>query len=174
MSDVFVYRDMGIEYPDTIYAGSPSTLYPEYSYHEISTSQNDIYDSIRKTFHMMGLDEEHYGSNKWNPLGKYVYPNDVVLVKPNMVIHQNTIKENGEKSLYTNVAIVRAVTDYILKALGGSGQVIIADAPVQSSDWGIFCSTSGYKEMMEFMKETMKGFLWLTCVIIKQDIRGRL
>ena len=26
MSDVFVYRDMGIEYPDTIYAGSPSTL----------------------------------------------------------------------------------------------------------------------------------------------------
>lgn len=150
MSDVFVYRDMGIEYPDTIYAGSPSTLYPEYSYHEISTSQNDIYDSIRKTFHMMGLDEEHYGSNKWNPLGKYVYPNDVVLVKPNMVIHQNTIKENGEKSLYTNVAIVRAVTDYILKALGGSGQVIIADAPVQSSDWGIFCSTSGYKEMMEF------------------------
>lgn len=100
MGDVFVYRDMTMEYSNKVHAGSPHTHYPEYPYQELSDEDNNIYDSVRQLFVLSGLDEQHYGTASWNPLGEYVKPKDVVLVKPNMVIHQN-VKKATERNAYT-------------------------------------------------------------------------
>lgn len=153
MNELFVYKDINMQYPSRKYAGNPSVRYPEYPFKGVSSEENLIYEGVRKSFYGWGLDKEHYGVNSWNPLGKFIHPGDTVLIKPNMVIHQNIIPENGTECLYTNVSIVRVVTDYALIALKGTGKVIIADAPVQSCDWNEFLHTSGYKEMMDFYEQ---------------------
>lgn len=150
MNNLFIYKDDHMGYPSKAYAGSPSVRYPEYPFTEVTSENNMIYEGIRKVFYGLGLDNEHYGEKSWNPLGDFINPGDTVLIKPNMVIHQNANQDNGTDCLYTNVSIVRAVTDYALIALNGTGKVIIADAPVQSCDFDIFYQTSGYKEMMDF------------------------
>ena len=54
----------------------PSVDYPEYPYSDCLNNGefNHAYDMVRECLRMMCLDEEHYGTHEWNPLGAYISP----------------------------------------------------------------------------------------------------
>lgn len=128
----------------------PSENYPEYiwGYTEVSKTENRVYDAVRNMLCLLKLDEEHYGTKDWNPLGEFIKPGDTVLIKPNMVMDKNLIEENGTDCLYTQPSVVAPVIDYVLLALKGSGKLIIGDAPMQECKFGNLISTSGYEKMV--------------------------
>lgn len=66
------------------------------------------------------------------------------------------------------------MTDYVLIALKGTGKVIITDAPVQSSDWGIFYETSGYKEVIEFYQRNRQNVCLLDLRHFSAKVQGKI
>lgn len=40
----------------------PSKYYPEYSFKEISTEDNPVYEAVRECFHLSGLDNTNFGT----------------------------------------------------------------------------------------------------------------
>ena len=66
---VLVHRAV-YDYPPAESDYRPHIPYPEYLFgNELSPKANEVYDMVREGFHMMGLDNEHYGTREWNPLG---------------------------------------------------------------------------------------------------------
>jgi len=130
----------------------PSTNYPEYPFLKISAEFNAVYDMVRESFHALCLDAELYGTPDWNPLADIIHVGDTVLIKPNMVQHENEIPANGLECLITHPSLVRAVLDYVLLALKGTGKIIVADAPLQSCDFAKMIENSGYNQMLEFYR----------------------
>ena len=165
MSKVVLYQTNKRNY---FYDGSfrPSKKYPEYIFSEISVSENFIYDAVRESFLMMGLDSEHYGMEQWNPLSQFVKSGDTVLIKPNMVMHINP-SGDGEECLYTQPSVVAPVVDYVLKALNGKGKIIIADAPMQECDFDKLKKDSGYDKLISFYKRNVNNIS-----IELKDMRG--
>jgi hypothetical protein len=77
---------------------------------------------------MLGLDEEHLGMRQWNPLSAVIQPGDRVVIKPNFVISRHAHGGNLF-AIITHPSVLRAIIDYVHKALGGEGEIIIADSP---------------------------------------------
>lgn len=149
----YLFFDKNIEYPDSELAYSPSIAYPEYPYCQfgIQTTENAVYDAIRKIFLDLGLDKDNAGRREWNPLGEYIQPGQKVLIKPNFVMHKNgSSNPNDMESLVTHPSIVRCIIDYCLIALKGEGSLIIADAPVKDCDFSLLMKNGGYKKIEEF------------------------
>lgn len=107
--------------------------------------------AVCEAFRLMGYDAENYGKSDWNPLGHIIKPGDRVLVKPNMVMHQNGNPQGGTECLYTQPSVVQAVLKYVVRALGTtvSGQVTIGDAPMQACDFERLVKESGYQTMID-------------------------
>lgn len=74
------------------------------------------------------------------PLGNVVGTGSRVLVKPNLVIHQNE-GPWGIEPLVTHPSLVRATVRAALDA--GASQVIVGDAPVQGCDFARLLSETG-------------------------------
>ena len=165
MSKVVLYKTNHMYY---FREGSfrPSKKYPEYVFSEISDSENFVYDAVRESFRMMGLDLEHYGMKEWNPLSEFIESGDTVLIKPNMVMHINTSGE-GEECLYTQPSVVAPVVDYVVKALNGRGKIIVADAPMQACDFDKLIKDSGYDKLVDFYKKNINNIS-----IELKDMRG--
>lgn len=126
----------------------PHKKYPEYMYEETS-AQNDIYDMVRETMYMLGLDMENYDTAMWNPLKEIIIPGNKVLIKPNMVLHNNA-SQCGVDCLYTNPSLVAAMIEYSWLALRGQGKIVVGDAPLQECDFEVLITQSGYKEMIDY------------------------
>ena len=94
----------------------PSRSYPEYSFGDVVSEENEVYDMVRNSFRLLGYDDENFEKREWNPLGRIIFPGDMVLIKPNLVMDANRSGE-GEACLYTNPAVVAAVLDYVYIAL---------------------------------------------------------
>jgi len=139
-----------IEYPK-IAPYHPSISYPEYQFSSqfISKEKNYVYDGVRKTLKLLGLDQENFGKDSWNPLSKIIQPGDRVLIKPNFVLSSH--EKNGNLySIITHPAVVRAIVDYCFLALGGKGEIIIADSPQMDCN---------FKELLDKTKlEEIKSF----------------
>lgn len=108
----------------------PSESYPEYIFKgwRHLSSNNSVYKAVRGALHLLGLDEEHYGTPIWNPLGNIIRPGNKVVLKPNFVrdYHEH---EDNLFCVITHPSVIRAILDYVYIALQGDGQIIIADAP---------------------------------------------
>ena len=114
---------------------------------EIAPERNEVYEAVREAFRMLRLDIEHYGTAEWNPLGEFIQPGNVVLIKPNLVMEQNAIDE-GTDCLYTQPSVVAPVIDYALLALHGEGRIIIGDAPMQECQFDTLVRESGYADLV--------------------------
>lgn len=135
---------------------NPSEAYPEYPFITSYSKKNYAYDMVRACFKNLALDLSHYGKPEWNPLGDVVKPGDVILIKPNWVLHTNRSDPNGQNSmncLVTHPSIIRAVCDYCIIALKGRGRIVIGDAPVQDCDFDALMARMHYKALLEFYKE---------------------
>ena len=131
---------------------SPSVRYPEYRFNDIDSVENCVYGGIRDLFMSLSLDERNFGTDKWNPLKDVVKPNDVVIIKPNMV---NSVHfGNGDLSaVVTHASIIRAVTDYVLIALNGTGKTIIADSPERMADFDEILRVSGIRDLVSYYQK---------------------
>lgn len=135
----------------------PAKRYPEYLWGgDTLSDRNNTYKMVREALYLAGYDAGNYKKKSWNPLGCFISNGDCVLVKPNMVMHENYIKENGSDCLYTQPSVVAAVIDYVIIALKGRGKIIVGDAPMQSCDFEKLAEYSGYNLLIDFYMEKLK------------------
>lgn len=151
-NDVYIQVVGGADYPRNSY--NPSKPYPEYRYGQsfIQTCDNVIYDMVRDCLIGYGLDSEHFGTPDWNPLSEYIKPGEQVLIKPNWVMHYNGSGDyqNAMECLVTHPSCIRAICDYCLIALKGTGRVIIGDAPMQDCDLPVLLDKMKYNDLLDF------------------------
>jgi uncharacterized protein (DUF362 family) len=141
--DCFVYPC-----PDDYF--SPHVAYPEYPFFQdtISSQPNEVYDMVRSSLFGMGLDVDNYGSKIWNPLGDYVKPNSYILLKPNLVTHENPI--GGLDCTVTHPSIIRCMIDYCV--IAKARLIEIGDAPIQNCNFDRLMDIHGYNCLFGFIK----------------------
>lgn len=145
-----IIKDNKFFYPSAEEWFRPSQRYPEYLFKEyLASKENHVYQMVRESLHIMGLDEENYGTDKWNPLKGLVKPGNKVVVKPNLVMDHNP-SGSGTECLYTQLSVVAPIIDYVLLALHGSGEIVVGDAPLQNCDFKKLVKISGYGRLMRF------------------------
>jgi len=166
-SKVFLRTVEGTGYPGSESYFSPSTRFPEYRFDNVSKLPNPIYDGFRSLLFEMGLDLENFGTGKWNPLGFLIGPGTKIVVKPNFVMHKNGLKGEGLDSLITNVALIRAICDYLFIAADGDCSIIVADAPLQNADFNSLIEASGLSSVVEFYNANGLN-------IVAKDLRLRI
>lgn len=132
---------------------NPEENYAEYPFEFIENGKqyrNDVYRMVRELFINCKMDVENYNSEGWNPLGMYIKPGNTVLIKPNLVRHDNPAEVDVRKKfdcMITHPSVVRCLFDYVYIALKGKGKIIIADAPVQGCKFDILLQKSGYGDL---------------------------
>lgn len=145
---------MDCQYPN-IAPYSPEEKYPEYPFEFVEGKReykNDVYRMVRELFVNSGMDIENYNSAEWNPLGLYIKPGDTVLIKPNLVRHDNPAEVDTQRKfdcMITHPSVVRCLFDYVYIALKGKGKIIVADAPVQGCKFDILLQNSGYGTLFD-------------------------
>jgi uncharacterized protein (DUF362 family) len=108
---------------------------------------------VRSCLAGAGLDVERFGKPSWNPLGTYIRPGDRVFVLCNFVEEARPFTSSHVIAKCTHGSVVRAVIDYILKALNGSGSVTFGNAPIQSCDWCKVVKETGADEVVRFFRQ---------------------
>jgi len=136
-----------VDYPAAPY--SPGEIYPESPLGDRADAPNPVYAGVRECFRLLGLDGERFGTPQWNPLGEWIRPGMRVLIKPNLVRHYHPYGLSTD-AIYTHASVIRAVADYAWLALAGKGELAIADAPLQSCDFGEVCRLSGVTALARF------------------------
>lgn len=168
---VLIHRNE-FEYPRAENAYRPSVCYPEYIFGDfLSDTGNEVYDMVREGFFRMGLDYARYGTKDWNPLGAYISRGETVLLKPNFVMHENG-SGAGIECLITHPSVIAAVMDYVFIALGGTGKVILGDAPVQDCHWDELLVNGGIDAMMAFYKERGLSIELQDFRNVKRDVKN--
>lgn len=130
---------------------SPHAGFPEYAFDHTQDSENKLYEGVRNLLYQLGYDKKNFNTANWNPFGVFIKPGQKVIIKPNWVNHRNPM-EHTMDSLITHTSLVRAVTDYALLALKGSGQLVIGDAPIQMANFDKLLINSRMKEVLEFYR----------------------
>jgi uncharacterized protein (DUF362 family) len=129
---------------------SPAKSYPEYLFDHRSAVSNPAYEAVRGCFHIAGLDDAHFGSADWNPLGELIHPRETVLLKPNMVHQRHPRDAEGWRYVITHGSVIRAVADYVWKAVGTGGKIIVADAPQTDASFSEMTRLLGLDAIQEF------------------------
>lgn len=114
----------------------------------ISYDRSHVFNMASEALYLLGFDKENYGTPEWNPLGAFVHSGDKVLIKPNLVMHDNP-SGDGTECLYTQPAVVGAVIEYVLIAQKGEGSIIVGDAPMQGCHFDKLTEESGYRALIE-------------------------
>jgi len=129
---------------------SPSQIFPEYAFDDAPSEPNPAYDAVRGCFQTANLDDAHFGSAQWNPLAELIHPGETVLLKPNMVHQRHPRDPEGWRYVITNGSIIRAVADYVWKAIGPKGKIILADAPQTDASFSEMVRLLGLDAIRDF------------------------
>ena len=113
-------------------------IYPKFPYDD---QKHPMYRSLRNLF-------EAWGRNPDNPFGDLLRPGNVVVIKPNWVMHYNRSGYDIE-SLITHTSLIKYVIDFAVTALGGRGKIIIGDAPLQNCDFPKLIGVSRIEELLQ-------------------------
>ena len=146
---VSVYQTHDATYPH-LAPFHPGFSYPEYTLGALATEPNPVYDAVRACFRLAGLDAEHFCSPEWNPLGNLIHTGETVLLKPNLVKEFHPRDLLGWQYVLTHGSVIRAVADYVWKALQGCGKVIVADAPQTDSSFAKICQVIQLDSIHDF------------------------
>jgi uncharacterized protein (DUF362 family) len=111
--------------------------------------RDPVYRSLAGLFASLGWDAARIGRSDWNPLGDWLQPGDRVLIKPNLVFHEH-YRGGLLHGVVTDPRLIRAMADFVFRALGPGGELVIGDAPLQSADWDLLCSRTGLSLLPEF------------------------
>jgi uncharacterized protein (DUF362 family) len=155
---VAVTKENVSDYPDFPY--NPPDDYPELKFLPYKTEidlSNHIYEMTRNMLFMYKLDDENYGTEKWNPLSKIISEGNTVVIKPNLVRERNPFGERGALSTVTHSSLLRPIIDYTILALNKKGRIIICDAPLQSAVFDKICEINGLTNLMSFYQSKLNG-----------------
>jgi len=157
-SEIRTRRRVAVHRGDAVYPRHspfhPDTAYPESPFAgAVGTELNPAYAGVRGAFHLLGLDPERFGTPAWNPLGELIRPGAFVLLKPNMIRESHLGRPGEWEQIITHGSVVRAVLDYVVIALGGSGRVLIADAPQTDSHFEAIAERMGLPGILGFYRE---------------------
>lgn len=141
----------GTDYPAFPYA--PSESYPEYPGRDVADVPNRLYEAVRENFRRLGFDAARYGTAQWNPLGHLIRPGDTVFIKPNWVDHRHRF-DDDVWSVITHPAVIRAVLDYVLLALQGTGRAIVGDNPHVDTDFAALRQLCRLDELAAYYRDT--------------------
>jgi len=148
-STVIAWRGEGRHYSERP-PFSPSQAFPEYSFDDVASERNPAYDAIRGCFETANLDAAHFGTPGWNPLAEVIHPGETVLLKPNMVHQRHPRDPQGWRYVVTHGSIIRAVADYVWKAIGATGKIILADAPQTDASFSEMVRLLGLDAIRDF------------------------
>jgi uncharacterized protein (DUF362 family) len=148
---VVAYRGDSAEYPEMA-PFHPQHGYPEYAWPETVLEPNASYEAVRGCFRLAGLDAAHYGVPEWNPLADLMHPGETVLLKPNMVHQRHPRDPQGWRYVITHGSIIRAVADYIWKAIGPEGKIVLADAPQTDASFSQMVGLLGLNGIRDFYR----------------------
>lgn len=155
MATVYIAKTNMFTYPKCDF--NPSIRYPEYPFGaELNSEKNVAYDMVRECLKGLGYDKDNYGTGRWNPLGSFLRENNTVVIKPNMVMHKNgnqKVTINAMECLVTHPACIRAICDYCVIALKGTGRIIIADAPMQGCNFRELVEKMHFDELVRFYND---------------------
>ena len=129
---------------------SPDQAWPEYPFEHVGEEPNGVYEAVRRSFQLAGLDAARLGSPVWNPLGALISPGETVVLKPNLVAETHPRDREGWRYVLTNGSIVRAVADYVFLAVGAGGRVVLADAPQTDSSFSAMVRLLGLDALRDF------------------------
>ena len=123
----------------------PDNIYPEYPYApgDLATD-NGAYKLVREALRLMY--PEGFGSPQWNPLSGIIRPGDCVLIKPNLV--DDAEWANGQT---THPAFLRPVIDYVYKACGPGGRILLAEGPWAAGVFDRLVANTGIQAMVEHL-----------------------
>lgn len=155
---VSIYRGSDLVYPESP-PFNPGEEYSEYCFagRNCLDASNKVYGAVRESLALLGLDRDHFGSVKWNPLGSLVSPGDIVLIKPNAVLHINHKPGESVFASITHGSVLRVIVDYVHKALNGQGKIIIADAPLAHSNFEEWMKLMGLQAVVDLYQQQL-GF----------------
>jgi uncharacterized protein (DUF362 family) len=144
-------RAFKADYPSTP-PFHPSERYPECPFADVGSEPNAAYAAVRDTLRHLGLDAAGFGTAAWNPLGAVVKPGDHVVIKPNFIFHKN-LRGTDYRCVVTHSSIVRAVVDYVLIALRGSGRISVLEAPNPNTDFERVVRTMQVDQLLRFYED---------------------
>lgn len=148
---VSVTWDPSAQYPSPEHYFSPAERFPEYRFGHYSPEPNHAYRAVRTCLANAGLDAEKFQTPAWNPFGQYVKAGNKVFLLCNFVKHDDL--GHGQlrfSAKCTHGSIVRALLDYVLLALNGTGTVGFGNAPIQSCNWDRVMQNTGAARLEEF------------------------
>lgn len=148
-STVVAWRGQSGEYSQTA-PFSPAQRFPESIFDDASPEPNPAYEGVRGCFHEAGLDAAHFGTSEWNPLQGLIHPGETVLLKPNMVHQRHPRDPQGWRYVITHGSLIRAVADYVWKAVGQKGKIILADAPQTDASFTEMVKLLGLDAIRDF------------------------
>ena len=131
---------------------SPAQAYPEYTLADSASEPNPAYEAVRGCFRTAGLDSAHFGTAEWNPLAELIRPDETVLLKPNMVHQRHPRDPQGWRYVITHGSVIRAVADYVWKAVGPKGKIILADAPQTDASFSEMVKLLGLDVIRDFYR----------------------
>ena len=138
----------------------PSEHFPEWPDGPKQEQDNPAYRAVRQALVTLDLDTPNYGTPAWNPLGMLIAPGNTVLLKPNLVSHRNLFDRHGltdTDSLVTHGSVIRAVSDYVAKALRNNGRIIIGDCPIQGTIWSEVVKLTGLASVTNYVSQAFSG-----------------
>jgi uncharacterized protein (DUF362 family) len=128
----------------------PFERFPEYPFEDLSSEPNDVYSGLRELFMTLRLDEPHFNTKEWNPLGHIITPGDNVVIKPNFVMDRHVTGADYD-CVVTHGSVIRAVLDYVVIALKGKGKIAIADAPMIDNDFQRIVERTGVGRVVDYL-----------------------
>lgn len=132
----------------------PSERYPELPQVSPLGPRNDGFRMVRSALQRLGMDAAHAGSVAWNPLGELIRPGEHVVLKPNMIRQSHETRPGDWDYVITHGSVIRAVSEYAARALGGHGRISIADGPQTDSLYDRIKALMGLEEIAAYLRET--------------------
>jgi len=145
LAHVFVAHDLALRGYPALPPFDPDTHYPECPYAPDDLApDNGAYGLVREALRL--VNPNGYGSAEWNPLGSIIRPGDYVLIKPNLVDDSEWV--NGQT---THPAFLRPIIDYVYKACGPSGRILLAEGPWAAGLFDRLVAATGILALVEHL-----------------------
>ena len=142
MDDVVAIAKGAAEYP-VLAPFDPGEAYPEFPDLPAQAAPNTAFALVREALRLADLDAARYGTPGWNPLGRFVRPGQTVLLKPNFVRDHHPRDPDGLRYTVTHGSVIRAIAEYVVRALEGRGRLVLGDAPQTDSAFASIAAKTG-------------------------------
>lgn len=140
-------------------ASKPGARYPsDPPYPYDSADGNTSWELVTECFRLCGLDSAAESTRYWNPLGRWIRPGQTVLLKPNLVKGSHPRDPHGWQYVMTHGSVIRAVADYVWRALENRGTILVADAPQTDSCFETIRRVSGLNEIAAIYQSEGRDF----------------